>query len=398
MVMHPALDHLFPVRQLVVILSLRLLPFAVSALFSRTFPFGRKVSTAGVYLAFPVLAWVLGAAWSIVFVTLGSLYYLLICLGMNRLSQWLQAKLVTRGAVLVALFMLFLLVPGVLLPGIAVLAFLVVGWELALSSYSYCVETSRPGMAPAPLRECLFFLLVNPTLVYTARGTRGPTAAGAHGLVRGAAGAIIMLLSLAVLAPLAVYLGREAAHSPGILTQLVTMTFCGLVQFLALYSAHSGLASLQIGVMRHLGWMVPERYRYPILATSPMDLWRRWNTYVRTWLEAYVFLPLARRVARSTVGRWGQAAAAIATLFASGLLHDSYVFAGRQSLTGSKTAFFLAAGVLLGLWRLVSSAGDTIRGRLDDSQRKQFDFARRLSGRVSLASAVVAAAAIWGQG
>jgi hypothetical protein len=49
-------------------------------------------------------------------------------------------------------------------------AFLVAGWDLALSGYSYCIEVARTGRRP-PLGDCLLFMLVNPVLVYSERGT-----------------------------------------------------------------------------------------------------------------------------------------------------------------------------------------------------------------------------------
>jgi hypothetical protein len=270
------------------------------------------------------------------------------------------------------------------------------GWELTMSSYSYCVETSR-GATVASLRECLFFLFVNPTLVYTVRGRPLSGPGGYRGLARACVGAAVMLFDFEVLIPMARNLRHTSPLSWLQAGALQTLALCGLVQFFAVYAAHSSLAHIQIGIMRHLGWEVPERYSVPILAKSPMDFWRRWNTYVRVWLEAYLFLPLAQRMARTNTGRWGQAGAAIATLLASGLLHDACAFAGSQQWKPTMTTFFLSACVLLAAWRGAAWLAEIVRRRLNLTESRGFDLAARWSGYLSLAGALVTAAVVWGR-
>jgi hypothetical protein len=383
-----------------VLLSMRLLPFAAYAVLTSAVLL-RRVSVVAAYLMLPVLACSFGAAPAILFIVGGSIYYLLISLGVNRLSGLIAAGSLTRGAALMVIFFAYVLLPGVALPGIAMHTFLVLGCELALSCYSYCVETSRQGATTASLSDCLFFLFVNPTIAYRVRGSEVATPGGFTGLWRAAAGGAVMFLNAAALRPFAVYVrdGRAFAWLPA--SASVTLLLYGVLRFSTVYAAHSGLASIHVGLMRQIGWAVPERYRYPFLATSPMDFWRRWNTYVRVWLEAYVFFPLARNIARTkTRHRAGQAAAAVATLLASGLIHDAFVFAGRQRLADLKTEtqFFLAAGLLLAAWRLVAILSKIIRARLDPNQTRtgQFELLSRLSARLSIIGAVIAAALRWG--
>jgi hypothetical protein len=383
-------------RHMAVLLSLRLLPFAVWSLIGRSASLCSKVLIATGYAALPVLACRLGAAWSVLFIGVGVAYYGALCLGANRLSALMATGQVTRGAALVLVFVAFLLAPGVVLPGTAILTFLVIGWELALSAYSYCVETSRPGAKPAPMSECLFFLIVNPTLVYSARGDRLDAHGTNVGFMRAAAGAALMFLNVAIALPLADYL-RAASESS--VTRAVAAMWLGygVVRFLSFYAGHSGLASIHIGLMSQLGWRVPERYCYPLAAESPVDFWRRWNTYVRVWLEAYVFLPIARRVARRTRRRAGQVAAAIATLVISGLIHDAYVFAGRQAFAGLRmTRLFLGASLLLAVWRLAATLGQAIRVRFGRKVPRSLDVAGTLISRFAFVGALVGAAIVWG--
>ena len=72
-----------------------------------------------------------------------------------------------------------------------------------------------------------------------------------------------------------------------------------------LYCAHSGLASFHIGWMRLFGHELPERYRYPMFATSSAGFWHRWNTWSWKWTRALPLRPhiLDRRRPASSAGR-----------------------------------------------------------------------------------------------
>jgi hypothetical protein len=378
-----------------VILSLRLLPFAAYAVLA-TSRLRRKALLVAAYVVFPGLAVWLGAQASIATILGGCTYYLLVSLGVNPLARLLKTRCVSRGGALVTVYFVYLLVPGLLLPQTALLLFLVVGWDLALSAYSYCVEATRPGARVAPLGECLFFMLVNPTVVYIARGKAVGRAEGSGALWRAVAGAAVLFANEAALRPVLLHLRVGGDGSTAFLGATATLIAYGVLRVCSEYAAHSGLASLQIGVMRQVGWIVPERYRFPLLATSPVDFWRRWNTYVRVWLEAYVFLPLSRQMAGVAPRYLGPPVAMLATLAASGLLHDAFQFAGRQSLAEMKTTMFLAAGILLVLWRLAASIGATMRRRLARSQGRLLDLVGALSSRLALGGFLVATAIVWG--
>ncbi|HTB74467.1 MAG TPA: MBOAT family O-acyltransferase [Polyangiaceae bacterium] len=383
------------IRHMAVLLSLRLLPFAAYVLVARRLAAGRRVALVAAYAGVSAVAVSLGGLRSLELIVAGCAYYVIVSLGLNPLGRWLAAGLLTRGAAFALVFFAFVLVPGVAIPGAALTTFLVVGWDLVMRSYSYCVDTSLPGAMPPPLGEGLFFLHVNPTLVYSARGTPSVSAGAAGGGLRAAAGAALMFANAAALRPFASYLKHSpawAAHVPA--GAALALVFYGAAMFLTVYAAHSGLASIQIGLMREVGWTVPERYRWPILATSPMDFWRRWNVYVRLWLEAYVFLPLARRVARRTRRRSAQAAVAVVTLLASGLLHDLYRFGGAQVVSAVTIELFLGAAALLAAWRAAGWMGEKFRSAIRPGP--WFDLAARCSARLGLAAAVLAAAIGWG--
>jgi hypothetical protein len=269
--------------------------------------------------------------------------------------------------------------------------------ELSLSSYSYCVETSR-GRAPvATLGDCLFFLFVNPTVLYTVRGGPASSRTASVGWVRLAAGIATMFINVAALRPLAHQLRSDL---PSAITAgaSVSVAVYGMTTALTIYAAHSGLASIQLGLMRVIGWTVPERYCYPLLSKSPIDFWRRWNTYVRMWLEAYVYLPMAR-AGRKKGRRWlGPVGAAVTTLAASGALHGAVTFAGRQIIGDleGEMAFFLGAGLILAAWRIVSLAGNAFRAKLRPIQAKVFDVVAHAMARAGIVAAMLAGAIAWG--
>jgi hypothetical protein len=385
-------------RHVSTLLSMRLLPFVVFALLSGGVRLVQKAMALVGYLLVVALAWRLGEGPALVVMVAGLTYYLTIALSTNVLRRLMAAGLLRRGGALVLIFFGYLILPGVLLPGLALSVFLVVGCELALSVFSYCVETSRRGATAASLGDCLFFLFVNPTVVYTCRGVQSSGARGHSGWLRAAAGVAVMFANVAIVRPIAHSLRSGTALNALPAGPAVRVVLCGVVAFVALYAAHSGLASIQIGLLRQVGWAVPERYNYPFLSASPIDFWRRWNIYVRVWLEAYVFLPLARRLARRTGHSAAQVAAAAVTLLASAAVHGAVTFSGRQNLGDLKGEFelFAAAAILLAVWRVFGAAGASIRPRLSSVHAATFALVSRVSSRVCVAAAIVAAAIAWG--
>jgi hypothetical protein len=70
---------------------------------------------------------------------------------------------------------------------------MVIAWDLVLASYSYCVETAISN-EELRLGPSLFFLFVNPALVYSRRGARvaAPGFDG-RGFLRATAGAVLLI-------------------------------------------------------------------------------------------------------------------------------------------------------------------------------------------------------------
>ena len=64
-----------------------------------------------------------------------------------------------------------------------------------------------------------------------------------------------------------------------------------VLAFLRIYFAFSGFTDMAIGVSRVLGFGIYENFRFPFLATSPVEFWKRWNISTYRWLMTQVFLP-----------------------------------------------------------------------------------------------------------
>lgn len=278
----------------------------------------------------------------VVDIALANLWFLLAALVVN-----LYARLAARMRAMPKLLHLLLLMGvGILVPLRLFpleMAPLVgpIGWEFWLSSYSY-VQVAREKRAFA-LGDALFFLLVNPMVVFEGHRERTidlawRRALGSARILGGYSSLVIGLVIKTILAPELTYLGPLALP---------------IVFLLSQYATHSGRASQDIGLLRMLGYSIPERYHYPLFARSPQEFWQRWNIYVIDWARIYLFLPLARLCKRLGMpGRLAAGLAVLLTFTAIGLMHDVGAL-WQPALRGyGFSMWFAANGALLVLWRV----------------------------------------------
>ena len=61
---------------------------------------------------------------------------------------------------------------------------------------------------------------------------------------------------------------------------------------LHIYFDFSGYSDMAIGLGRMFGFEFPENFRYPYMASSITDFWRRWHITLSTWFREYVYTPL----------------------------------------------------------------------------------------------------------
>ena len=83
----------------------------------------------------------------------------------------------------------------------------------------------------------------------------------------------------------------------------VMMAWLGAVAYtLQIYFDFSGYSDMAIGLGLMFGFHFEENFRYPYIASSVSDFWRRWHISLSTWFRDYVYIPLGgNRVSHS---RW----------------------------------------------------------------------------------------------
>jgi alginate O-acetyltransferase complex protein AlgI len=83
------------------------------------------------------------------------------------------------------------------------------------------------------------------------------------------------------------YWGSLAAH-PG-----APAAWSALFAFgMQIYFDFSGYSDIAIGCARLFGFVFPENFAMPYLATSVTDFWHRWHITLSTWLRDYLYIPL----------------------------------------------------------------------------------------------------------
>jgi alginate O-acetyltransferase complex protein AlgI len=61
---------------------------------------------------------------------------------------------------------------------------------------------------------------------------------------------------------------------------------------LQIYFDFSGYSDMAIGLGAMLGFEFPENFRYPFIAKSISEFWRRWHITLGAWFRDYVYIPL----------------------------------------------------------------------------------------------------------
>jgi alginate O-acetyltransferase complex protein AlgI len=61
---------------------------------------------------------------------------------------------------------------------------------------------------------------------------------------------------------------------------------------LQIYFDFSGYSDMAIGLGRMFGFRFPENFRWPYIARSVQEFWRRWHISLSTWFRDYLYVPL----------------------------------------------------------------------------------------------------------
>jgi alginate O-acetyltransferase complex protein AlgI len=59
-----------------------------------------------------------------------------------------------------------------------------------------------------------------------------------------------------------------------------------------IYADFSGYSDMAIGLALMFGFHFPENFRYPYVATSITEFWRRWHISLSSWFRDYLYIPL----------------------------------------------------------------------------------------------------------
>jgi alginate O-acetyltransferase complex protein AlgI len=96
---------------------------------------------------------------------------------------------------------------------------------------------------------------------------------------------------------------------------------------LQIYFDFSGYSDMAIGLGRMFGFRFPENFRWPYIAETVQEFWRRWHISLSTWFRDYLYVPLGgSRVSR--VRMYGNL---VTVFFLCGLWHGAswtFVFWG----------------------------------------------------------------------
>jgi alginate O-acetyltransferase complex protein AlgI len=88
---------------------------------------------------------------------------------------------------------------------------------------------------------------------------------------------------------------------------------------LQIYFDFSGYSDMAIGLGRMFGFRFPENFRWPYIAATVQEFWRRWHISLSTWFRDYLYVPLGgNRV--STARRYRNL---VTVFFLCGLWHGA---------------------------------------------------------------------------
>ncbi len=218
-------------------------------------------------------------------------------------------------------------------------------------SISYLVDVYRGKIAAVrkPLNYALYLaffpqLLAGPIVraglffgEFVAWRPPGPDDVG-YGLARAGFGLVKKMAVADQFASVANgYFDAVAAH-PGAPAAWSAMFAFGM----QIYFDFSGYSDIAIGCARVLGFVFPENFSMPYLATSITDFWHRWHITLSTWLRDYLYIPLGG-------SRYGTPATLrnlMLTMLLGGLWHGAqWTFVAWGGFHGSMLCFERLVGI-----------------------------------------------------
>ncbi|MFN7913825.1 MAG: MBOAT family protein [Vicinamibacterales bacterium] len=88
---------------------------------------------------------------------------------------------------------------------------------------------------------------------------------------------------------------------------------------LQIYFDFSGYSDMAIGLGRMFGFRFPENFRWPYVADSIQEFWRRWHISLSSWFRDYLYVPLGG----NRVAPWKTYRNLVTVFFLCGLWHGA---------------------------------------------------------------------------
>lgn len=163
---------------------------------------------------------------------------------------------------------------------------------------SYVIDIFRGGTAAVRFSDTLLYLSFFPQVIsgpITRFGDFAPQLADrsvtpertAWGLRRFILGMGKKLLIASLAAPMA-----DAAFALGPELDMRTAWLGAAAYAIQLYFDFSGYSDMAVGLGAVFGFDTPENFRYPYIALSLQDFWRRWHISLSQWFRDYLYIPL----------------------------------------------------------------------------------------------------------
>ncbi len=87
--------------------------------------------------------------------------------------------------------------------------------------------------------------------------------------------------------------GGQDLRDAGRRSSRAAHAWLGIVCYtLQIYFDFSGYSDMAIGLGRMFGFRFPENFRWPYIADSVQEFWRRWHISLSTWFRDYLYIPL----------------------------------------------------------------------------------------------------------
>lgn len=109
----------------------------------------------------------------------------------------------------------------------------------------------------------------------------------------------------------------------------LTILFATLLYTFQVYADFSGYTDIAIGTARLFGFNLMENFKRPLLAKNLSDFWRRWHISLSSWVNDYIFNPIALNWREW--GNWGVSYALLISFIVIGIWHGptwNYVLFG----------------------------------------------------------------------